>query len=75
MCTTRWGYPLKHMRRYSSGFEAAAKRCLTMTIQGMATDVGAAYVTDPGGHVVEFWPWDVAGHLSELTAGESPGSH
>ena len=35
----------------------------------------AAYVTDPGGHVVEFWTWDVAGHLSELAAGESPGSH
>ena len=35
----------------------------------------AAYVTDPGGHVVEFWTWDVAGHLTELAAGESPGSH
>jgi catechol 2,3-dioxygenase-like lactoylglutathione lyase family enzyme len=35
----------------------------------------AAYVTDPGGHVVEFWTWDVAGHLKELAAGESPGSH
>jgi catechol 2,3-dioxygenase-like lactoylglutathione lyase family enzyme len=35
----------------------------------------AAYVTDPGGHVVEFWTWDVAGHLRELAAGESPGSH
>jgi catechol 2,3-dioxygenase-like lactoylglutathione lyase family enzyme len=35
----------------------------------------AAYVTDPGGHVVEFWTWDVTGHLSELAAGESPGSH
>jgi catechol 2,3-dioxygenase-like lactoylglutathione lyase family enzyme len=23
----------------------------------------AAYVTDPDGHVVEFWIWDVAGHL------------
>ena len=23
----------------------------------------AAYVTDPDGHVVEFWTWDVAGHL------------
>jgi catechol 2,3-dioxygenase-like lactoylglutathione lyase family enzyme len=34
----------------------------------------AAYVTDPGGHVVEFWTWDVAGHLQELAAGESPGS-
>jgi len=35
----------------------------------------AAYVTDPGGHVVEFWTWDVAEHLTELAAGESPGSH
>jgi hypothetical protein len=34
----------------------------------------AAYVTDPGGHVVEFWTWDVAEHLRELAAGESPGS-
>jgi len=25
----------------------------------------AAYVTDPDGHVVEFWTWDVAGHLDE----------
>jgi catechol 2,3-dioxygenase-like lactoylglutathione lyase family enzyme len=23
----------------------------------------AAYVTDPDGHVVEFWTWDVAGYL------------
>jgi YD repeat-containing protein len=23
----------------------------------------AAHVTDPDGHVVEFWTWDVAGHL------------
>jgi catechol 2,3-dioxygenase-like lactoylglutathione lyase family enzyme len=24
----------------------------------------AAYVTDPDGHVVELWTWDVAGHLA-----------
>jgi catechol 2,3-dioxygenase-like lactoylglutathione lyase family enzyme len=24
----------------------------------------AAYVADPDGHVVEFWTWDVAGHLA-----------
>jgi catechol 2,3-dioxygenase-like lactoylglutathione lyase family enzyme len=24
----------------------------------------AAYVTDPDGHVVEFWTWNVAGHLA-----------
>ena len=23
----------------------------------------AAYVEDPDGHLVEFWTWDVAGHL------------
>jgi catechol 2,3-dioxygenase-like lactoylglutathione lyase family enzyme len=34
----------------------------------------AAYVTDPGGPVVEFWTWDVATHLREHEAGESPGS-
>src|SRR6202162_2219505 len=34
----------------------------------------AAYVTDPGGHVVEFWTWDVAEHLRELARGETPGS-
>ena len=43
---------------------------------GYAHDRGrAAYVTDPGGHVVEFWTWDVAGHLAELSAGEMPGSN
>src|SRR5207237_1900806 len=34
----------------------------------------AAYVTDPGGHVVELWTWDVAEHLKEHARGESPGS-
>jgi catechol 2,3-dioxygenase-like lactoylglutathione lyase family enzyme len=28
----------------------------------------AAYVTDPDGHVLEFWTWDVAQHLDELAA-------
>ena len=28
----------------------------------------AAYVTDPDGHVVEFWTWDVAGHLDRGAA-------
>jgi len=28
----------------------------------------AAYVTDPDGHVVEFWTWDVAGHLDSAAA-------
>lgn len=35
----------------------------------------AAYVTDPGGHVVELWTWDVAEHLAERARDESPGSH
>ena len=35
----------------------------------------AAYVTDPGGHVVELWTWDVAEHLKEHARGESPGTH
>jgi catechol 2,3-dioxygenase-like lactoylglutathione lyase family enzyme len=33
----------------------------------------AAYVTDPAGHVIELWTWDVATHLRELP--DSPGSH
>jgi catechol 2,3-dioxygenase-like lactoylglutathione lyase family enzyme len=33
----------------------------------------AAYVTDPAGHVVELWTWDVAEHLAELP--DMPGSH
>jgi catechol 2,3-dioxygenase-like lactoylglutathione lyase family enzyme len=32
------------------------------------------YVTDPGGHVVEFWEWDVAEHLEEYEAGDFPGN-
>jgi catechol 2,3-dioxygenase-like lactoylglutathione lyase family enzyme len=26
----------------------------------------AAYLTDPDGHVVELWTWDVSGHLATL---------
>lgn len=29
-------------------------------------DSRAVYTTDPDGNVVEFWTWDVAGHLREL---------
>jgi len=32
----------------------------------------AAYVTDPAGHVLELWTWDVAVHLEEP---DMPGSH
>lgn len=35
----------------------------------------AAYATDPDGHCVELWTWDVARHLAEYRAGRSPGSH
>jgi catechol 2,3-dioxygenase-like lactoylglutathione lyase family enzyme len=35
----------------------------------------AAYVTDPGGHVVELWTWDVAEHVREHERGQSPGSN
>jgi catechol 2,3-dioxygenase-like lactoylglutathione lyase family enzyme len=31
----------------------------------------AAYVPDPDGHVVEFWTWDVAGHLAAVAAGRT----
>ena len=34
----------------------------------------ASYVTDPAGHVLELWTWDVAEHLAEHDKGESPGS-
>jgi catechol 2,3-dioxygenase-like lactoylglutathione lyase family enzyme len=33
----------------------------------------AAYVTDPAGHVLELWTWDVGVHVDELP--EMPGSH
>ena len=31
----------------------------------------AVYVHDPDGNVVEFWTWDVAGHLAELSGATS----
>jgi catechol 2,3-dioxygenase-like lactoylglutathione lyase family enzyme len=31
----------------------------------------AAYVTDPDGHVVELWTWEVAEHLDELAMPET----
>jgi catechol 2,3-dioxygenase-like lactoylglutathione lyase family enzyme len=34
----------------------------------------AAYVSDPAGHVLELWTWDVAEHLREHEQGASPGS-
>lgn len=51
----------------------------TVTLEdftGHATGRGrSAYVTDPAGHVVEFWTWDVSRHLAEYAEGLSPGSH
>jgi catechol 2,3-dioxygenase-like lactoylglutathione lyase family enzyme len=35
----------------------------------------SAFVTDPDGNVVEFWTWDVAGHLSAAaSAGGAPAA-
>ncbi len=31
-----------------------------------ATHGRAAYLTDPDGHVVELWTWDVSGHLDTI---------
>ena len=38
-----------------------------MPVHAFGTDHGrAAYLTDPDGHVVELWTWDVAGHLATV---------
>jgi catechol 2,3-dioxygenase-like lactoylglutathione lyase family enzyme len=64
---------------YSAAVErlrAAGHDVLDHDHSGYANGRGrAAYVTDPGGHVVELWTWDVAQHLKEHSRGESPGSH
>lgn len=44
-------------RLRSHGYEPHEERF------GMREASRAAYVTDPDGHVVELWTWDVAGHL------------
>ena len=67
----------------ASAYEAAVKRLREAGLEvldhdhsGYAHGRGrAAYVTDPGGHVVELWTWDVAEHLRELGRDESPGSN
>ena len=42
-----------------------AKGCETEVVSFADDDRGRAlYVTDPDGNVVEFWTWDVEGHLS-----------
>ncbi|HEV8104017.1 MAG TPA: VOC family protein [Gaiellaceae bacterium] len=51
-------------------FDAAVERlrgngCETEVVSFADDDRGRAlYVTDPDGNVVEFWTWDVQGHLS-----------
>ena len=38
-----------------------------MPVHAFGTTQGrAAYLTDPDGHVVELWTWDVAGHLATI---------
>ena len=67
----------------ASAYEAAVKRLREAGLEvldhdhsGYAHGRGrAAYVTDPGGHVVELWTWDVAEHLREHGRDESPGSN
>jgi catechol 2,3-dioxygenase-like lactoylglutathione lyase family enzyme len=49
-------------------FDAAVERLRAagypVPVHAFGTDHGrAAYLTDPDGHVVELWTWDVAGHL------------
>ena len=51
-------------------FDAAVERlrgegCETEVVSFEDDDRGRAlYVADPDGNVVEFWTWDVQGHLS-----------
>jgi catechol 2,3-dioxygenase-like lactoylglutathione lyase family enzyme len=48
---------VEHLR--SSGYD--------VHVENFADGRGrASYVTDPDGNVLEFWTWDVAGHLKEL---------
>ena len=50
-------------------FDAAVERLRSaghsVPVHAFGTTHGrAAYITDPDGHVVELWTWDVAGHLA-----------
>jgi catechol 2,3-dioxygenase-like lactoylglutathione lyase family enzyme len=70
------------MHLHAAAYEAAVQRLRAAGLEVLDHDHSAyghgrgraAYVTDPGGHVVELWTWDVAEHLKEHTRGESPGS-
>jgi ketosteroid isomerase-like protein len=51
---------------------AAALRERGLEVEEVCFEDGAgraAFVTDPDGHVVEFWTWDVAGHLAAAPIG------
>lgn len=68
--------PVPEYRAVIERIRAAGLQVLDHDHSGYGHGRGrAAYVTDPGGHVVELWTWDVAEHLAELANGESPGSH
>jgi len=70
------------MQLPAAAYEAAIQRLRAAGLEVLDHDHSAyghgrgraAYVTDPGGHVVELWTWDVAEHLKEHARGESPGS-
>jgi catechol 2,3-dioxygenase-like lactoylglutathione lyase family enzyme len=48
---------------YEAAVERLRAHCLDVDEEVFENDRGrAAYVTDPDGHVVELWTWDVAGH-------------
>jgi catechol 2,3-dioxygenase-like lactoylglutathione lyase family enzyme len=52
-------------------FDAAVERLRAegepVPVHAFGTTHGrAAYLTDPDGHVVELWTWDVAGHLATI---------
>jgi catechol 2,3-dioxygenase-like lactoylglutathione lyase family enzyme len=49
---------------YDAAVERLRAHGLQVQEEIFAEDRGrAAYVTDPDGHVVELWTWDVAGHV------------
>ena len=50
---------------YDAAVERLLSRGLDVQEEVFEPDRGrAVYVTDPDGHVVELWTWDVAGHLA-----------
>jgi hypothetical protein len=55
------------MHLHEEDYEAAVARLREHSYEPHEEDFDergrAAYITDPDGNVVEFWTWDVAGHL------------